>query len=136
MMYGKLVDKDKEVYAIMKIVMNLTLDESMAVTELTEKIEKVIGNTHGAAADDIKSKYIKSCEYNKETNGVDVVLEFNAGIITALLNVVSNHVAELHMLYKHGKRLFKSYVDFVMETVGVSSSMKEEIDSIIHVNKE
>lgn len=121
----------------MKIVMNLTLDESMAVTEITEKIEKVMGNTHGAAAaDELKSKYIKSCEYNKDTNGVDVVLEFNAGIVTALLNVVSNHVAELHMLYKHGKRLFKSYVDFIMDTVGIGSKMKEEIDSIIHVHKE
>ena len=120
----------------MKIIMNLTLDESMAVTEITEKVEKVMGSNHEAAADELKSKYIKSCEYNKDTNGVDVVLEFNAGIVTALLNVVSNHITELYMLYKHGKRLFKSYVDFIMDTVGIGSKMKEEVDSIIHANKE
>lgn len=123
----------------MKIVLSFTNEEAEGIKALVEKAEGMSGHQGGAAELKDKAginKCIKSCEYNPDTDSVDVVLEVAPGMVVDILDVIRDNVSEISMLYKHGKRLFKSYVDFVMDVVNVGGGLGRRIKSVISKYKE
>lgn len=123
----------------MKIVLNFTNKEAEGIKALVEKAEGVSSHQGGAAELRDKAgvnKHIKSCEYNPDTDSVDVVLEWAPGMIVEMLDIIKDNVPEICMLYKHGRRLFKSYVDFIVDVVNVGGGLGRKLKSVISKYKE
>ncbi len=73
---------------------------------------------------------------NQTNGGVDVEINVIPAFVVDALDIVRDHAQTIKLLYSHGKKLFKSYVDFVIESVGVFGSMKERFDKAISKYKE